>query len=115
MPSIWLRSAPPVIRCRGARNSTRGSFLLGSGPGFGRRQRLCGRLAGLRQLAQLGLNGLVAVGDLPQIELEPLKVLAQREQVFGPVVAGQSGDYLLLAGFAITVAMRRQLVRVAYP
>jgi hypothetical protein len=89
--------------------------LAGLGPGFGRRQRLCGRLASLRQIGQLGLNGSVAVGDLPQIELEPLKILAQRKQVFGAVVAGQGGDYLLLAGFAITVAMRRQLIRVAYP
>jgi hypothetical protein len=89
--------------------------LAGLGPGFGRRQRLCGRLAGLRQIGQLGLNGLVAVGDLSQIELEALKVLAQRKQVFATVIAGQGGAYLLLIGFAITVAMRRQLVRVAYP
>src|SRR5215471_13161628 len=29
MPSIWLRSAPPVIRWGGTGSSPRGSFLLG--------------------------------------------------------------------------------------
>jgi hypothetical protein len=91
-------------------------FVLAElGAGSGRRQLLCGWLAALRQLSELGVDGFVAVGDLALIELEGLKVLTQREQVFGAVIPGQRRNDLQFAGFATTVAMGRQLMRVAYP
>src|SRR6266851_1197758 len=82
--------------------------FAGLAAGARRRKLGWGWRAGVRQTGELGLDGLVTVGDLLLVELERRKVLTQHEQVFGAVVAGQRRGNLWFTGLATAVAMGRQ-------
>jgi hypothetical protein len=102
------------MRWSGVRNSTRGAFWLGLQRGRAAASSWTGGWRVCAKVVSWGLKGVVAVGDLPRVELERCKVLAQRQQLLGAVVAGQRRDELRCAGFATTVAMGRQPQPVAH-
>src|SRR5215471_7156746 len=68
----------------------------------------------LGQLGEQRLDFAIALGDLPKQELIGGEVLLEREQVLGPIVAGQGRYNLCIRGVAATITMGSKPLWVAF-
>jgi hypothetical protein len=63
----------------------------------------------------VSLDGDIAGGELPLIDVEEFEVLLEHEDMFGAVVAGEGRDDLGFGRATPIVAMRGQLMGIAVP